>query len=254
MSCLQTQSLAANPGKFLTKKQFPSGFLLLALMMLVFFAGSPLSQAFFSSDVEVFTDEERLLGFTQQKMKNKKHDDERMAGAPIIKKKRESWQNALDNSVADYKAWKSRQKKSIDESSPEYQQDLERKKKYYLKLESERLEYIKERNEKRAQKKKAVKLTEERELGLDEKWDPANFRKRALYFTVTKKKTGSGSGSGPSGSSDFTAPPGDFNPPNSMPPAPDFFEPEIPPPPPPPPPEFDDNIPPPIFDEAPPEF
>lgn len=220
----------------------------------VFIALSVQSFAFFSSDIEVFTDEERLRGFIAQQNKNLSHDKKREAGAAVVKKRRRDWSEALDQSVADYKAWKLRQKKSLDESSPEYASDLNRRKSAAKKMEELERFYVMERNKKQRLKKQNVHLTEEHELGLDQKEEPADFRKRALYFSDKQKKEKNTIGAGASGGVDLNSPPPEFNPPMTQPPAPEFYEPEIPPPPPPPPPEFDEAIPPPIFDDVPPEF
>ncbi len=215
-----------------------------------------IAQAFLSMDIEVFTDEERLMGFAQHNLRNKKYEEDREASSGEIKKKREAWEKDLADSVADYKAWKSRQKEALDESSEEYFNDLNSKKRFDQDLEKERQEYVADRNQRRAQKKATIKLSEEKEYGLDQNPERVEFRKRELYFSDRAKRwekksgmnSGLGSGSGGSGSMDFSAPPPEYNPPTSQPPAPEFFEPEIPPP---PPPEFDESIPPPIFEDSP---
>lgn len=227
------------------------------LIILAFFSISWIAGA------EEYSEEERLLGFTQHYRRNAEIDRERQSGADEVKKKKARWEEELRDSVGEYKDWKSRQAAPLDESSAEYKQDRAFKKEQNHDLEEARVAYIKNRDRERAKRKVTVKLTEEHEYGLDEIVDRVEFRKRALFHSGKDSgrggrggrgsSIGSGSGGG-SGSTDFGAPtpPADFNPPVSAapPPAPEFFEPEIPPPPPPS--EFDESIPPPIFDD--PEF
>lgn len=223
--------------------------------ILVILLTSQVAFSFFRSDIEVFTDEERLKGFAEHNRRKQTFSEERESASGEMKAIRESWQKRLDSSVADYKAWKTRQKQALDESSEEYFEDQGYKKKAKLEFDQLRQEYVAERDKKRAQKKITIKLSEEKEYGLDEKPDRVEYRKRALYFPEllkkNKKTTAGGTLPSGSGSVDFGSPPAEFNPPVSQPPSPEFFEPEIPQPPPPPPPDFDDGIPPPIFDEAP---
>lgn len=212
-------------------------------------AYTPLAQAIFRTDIEVFTDEERLEGFAEHNRKKKKISDEREEHSGEIKQAREVWKKKLDDAVADYKAWKARQKEALDETSEEYVDDLRSKRRFDKELDEAQKEYVAERNRKRAQKKITIKLSEEKEYGLDENPERVEFRKRELYFADRRKKDKNkigGGSSGASGSVDFGTPPPDFNPPLSQPPAPEFFEPDIPPPP-----EFDEAIPPPIFEDTP---
>jgi len=216
------------------------------LLILAFFAfGS-------GAGAEEYSDEERLLGFAQQQRRNAQMDKERESAAGSVKKAREEWDKDLSEAVESYKKWKSRQSAALDESSTEYKQDIEFKKRQDKELEDAQERFVRARNQKRAQKKATVHLTEEHEYGLDEVPDRIDISKRKLYNASAGRGGSSGRGSSAGsggGSTDFATPPPDFNPPASAAPpaAPEFFEPEIPPPPPPA--EFDESIPPPIFDD-----
>ncbi len=207
-------------------------------------------------NAEVFTEEQRLTGFAEHNRKNSVIDQERRSGSAIVTKKRQDWEKSLNNSVQDYKIWKSRQFHAVDESSPEYKEDRAQKKQKKAELEQWRKDYVAKRNLKAQQKKSHVHLTEEEELGLTDKQVRADYRKRALYGAknpwLSGKNAFGGAGTNSSSDSGSAPPPPDFSAPPPPPSGPDFYEPDIPPPPPPEPGTFDEPVPPPIFDD--PEF
>lgn len=209
--------------------------------------------------VEVFNEEQRLEGFAEHQRRNAKMDQEREVGSPEISKKRKAWDEELAKSVDDYKAWKARQNKALDESSPEYAQDRGTKKKVERQLDDFRQDYVIERDRKMRSQKTNIRLTEEHEYGLDEPVLRADIKKRVLYGAKSPWSSGksltSTSAPAPNLGGDYVPPPpppADFGAPQA-PSGPDYYEPDIPPPPPPPDPgSFDEPIPPPIFDD--PEF
>lgn len=204
-------------------------------------------------------DADRLLDFAQHQKNKKKWDEARQSGSTQVKKAREQWQKKSENDVADYKAWKSRQKKAIDETSPEYFSDLKKRIKAQDDLEKLRLEFVKNRKMKDERKKSQVKLSEATEYGLDKQEDLVEFRKRPLYFK--DQKVGVNNSGGSSGAPSFGGGSSfdrgqNFSPPPSAPPPPEFFDSDysnqLPPP---IPSEFDEGMPPPVFDDvAPPPF
>lgn len=217
-------------------------------LLITFILLSSLSAS--AANVEVFSEEERLKGFVQHRRKNAEHDQIRLSGRDEIKKKREAWEEQRTKAVDEYKAWKKRQATRVDESSPEYFEDLAAKKKYAQGHEESRKQYNREQEAQAARRKTNVKLSEAEELGLEAWTDRADVKKRALYGGKPDFNSVRGRGSGiSSGYTDFAPPPApppqDFNQPPPQPP--EFFEPEIPPPPPPP--EFEEPIPPPVFDD-----
>lgn len=200
------------------------------------------------SQAQEYSEEQRLQGFAEHNRKKAVADKEREAGAGEVKKKREEWEKSLAASVGEYKAWKAQQAKGVDESSPEYRQDQEFKKRQARELEEARRQYIKERNAKLARRKSNVKLTEEEELGLENSVNRVADRDRALNGGKPGSSRTSGRPSFNNGSADFGEAPQFNSPPPPPPPTPEFYESEVPPPPPPPP-DFEEPIPPPVFDE-----
>lgn len=210
-----------------------------------------------------FSEEQRLQGFAEHQRKNTKFSEERERFAEEVAKKRQQWEDEIEKSVDDYKAWKARQAKRVDENSPEYEQDRQMKRNVEQQLEDFRVDYVQRRDLKLRAKNNNVKLTEEQEYGLDEPVLRADIKKRVLYgakspWTKGPVTSGGGGGSSPAPNlgGDYTPPPAppptDFGGPPSG--GPEYYEPDIPPPPPPPPDPggFDEPIPPPIFDD--PEF
>ncbi len=203
---------------------------------------------------ESFSEEQRLEGFAEHKRKNAQFEKERLSDVDGVKKSRKVWEEQLQKAVADYKASKNRQSVALDESSPEYKEDLKAKKQRAEELEKFRQEYVRERNLKKAQKNSHIHLTEEEELGLIEKDQRVDIAKRSLYggggSSAHSFNSGRGGRNTRGGTTDFAPPPSDFSPPPPPPASPEFYEPEIPPPPPPPPMEFEEPIPPPVFDDG----
>lgn len=205
--------------------------------------------AVFLSSAAVFADEsleeQRLEGFAQHNSQNASFSKRREAKSDEVKIDRQNWETERLKSLSEYKNSKSRQAQSINESSPQYQQDVEFKQKQSIELETSRKEFVAERNLKRQQKKKHIQLSESEELGLDDNPDRVEISKRALYGGkpdyVGKIDFSGGSAAGGARGAPAPAAP------------PPFFEPEAPPPPPPmaplPEPVFEDAIPPPIFDD-----
>jgi hypothetical protein len=220
--------------------------------MRIFFFALILLSLSAKSFAEEFSEEERLKGFAQHQQRNKEFSAKREAAADAVQKKRDEWEKQRQASVPEYKEWKAKQKQSLDETSPEYFEDLKQKKAQDLKLEEARKAYVKERDAKRAQRKATIKLTEEEEYGLNENPPRVDYRNRKPYGGKPSGRGGSFPSSR-SGSIDFgNAPPAhsnEFGTSPPPPPTPEFFEPEIPPPPPPPPPEFEEPVPPPVFDD-----
>ena len=220
------------------------------LLILAFWVGASSARA------EEYSEEERLLGFAQHQRRNAEMDKERQSGAGEMKKNRAEWEENLQQSVQEYRDWKSRQAAALDEKSPEYKADVAFKKSQDKEHDEAQERFVRERDRNRAQRKITVRLTEEHEYGLDEPIERVPIDRRKLYGSNTSSGRGSrfspGGRAGGGGSTDFGVPapppPPDFNPPTSATqPAPEFYEPEIQQPPQPE--EFDENIPPPIFED-----
>lgn len=224
-------------------------------LLLIFFLGSLLAEAQEQDFSQVFTEEQRLMGFAQHNQVNRDSDQVRESGVNVVKKERVEWSEHLRSAIQEYRDWKARQAQSLDEKSPEYKEEKQNQRRKIKEHEEFQAEYVKERNRQLAKRNSNVRLTEEHEYHLDDLVVRADIKNRALYggkvswMKAAKSSAGSsGSSSGSRGGSTQSSP--DFAPP---PPAsgPDFYEPEVPPPPPEPG-TFDDAIPPPIFDD--PEF
>ena len=209
-----------------------------------------------------FSEEQRLKGFYFHQKFNQQFEAYRTSGAITVKKNRQLWDQMMSQTLPEYKLQKAKQKKTIDDTSPEYHRDLNKKNEYGAWLNNARKRYIVARELAKSKRKKSVRLSEEEEYDLLKVKERVDFEKRALYSgKIAKSKSDSGS-SRPSGNSGGSPAPGFEStpaPPPPPPPAPgDFYEPDIPPPPPPPMPMpmdgggFEDSVQPPIFDE--PEF
>ena len=203
----------------------------------------------FSAFGQEISEEDRLKGFAEHKRKQEAFDQQRQVGTDDVKKKREAWEKEREKAVEPYKVWKSKQVTAPDENSPEYKQDLAIKEKREQEHEKARLEYVRQRDAKRARKQSNIRLSEEEEYDLST--DLSN------RVDSRKRKNAEGRGGGSSGrtsspgmgSADFGSPPPiDYSSPPPPPPPPEFYEPEIQPPPPPDA-DFGDPIPPPVFDE-----
>ncbi len=196
---------------------------------------------------ETVSELERLRGFAQHNQGNQEFDRKRLQDVDEIKKKRQQWEETLQQAVSEHKAAKQKQAQALTETSPEYQNDLAEKRKKDSELEQARIEYIKQRNAQKAQRQSTVHLSEEEELGLNlqaERVDPAK-----RHYSGGRPSS-SGRSSSP-GNADFNTPPSDYlppPPPPPPPPLPEFYESDGPAPIPPPP-EFDEPIPPPVFDD-----
>lgn len=203
---------------------------------------------------QVFTEEQRLLGFAQHNRVNRDSDRTREAGAAEIKRKKTEWDQHLQDAVKDYKEWKKRQAQSLDEKSSEYRLEKENQRQQIKASEEAQASYVRERNRRLAKQKTRVLLTEEQEYHLDEVVDRAEIKNRTLFggqapWLKDMKPSEPGSSSGVSAPSapSYSGSPPPPPPPNEA----NFYEPEIPPPPPPMPFDGFDEPPPPMpFDES----
>lgn len=215
-------------------------------------------------------DKVRLEGWEAHQALQQRLDAQRLSDQRNIQKSRDNWEALKNKNLIDYRAAKKREKAALDESSPEFKEDLRIRAEDLARTEKRRKDYVQRRDEIRRASRSAVKLTEETELALDQDLPRIAWEKRNLFGEKAKGKVAGGSSSsGPSGrsggnsggGSDYIPPAFDQAPPPmpTTPPA-EYFEPDIPPPPPPglpdggfdpAPPAMDDIAPPPppVFDD-----
>lgn len=211
----------------------------------------------------------RVKGFNDYQKFNKRHDDEREAGAGAVKQSREQWEEKLAAAIPLQKAAEEKKAKTLTENSPEYFEDLKVKENEARKQREQAEQYSAEK--KRQEAGYVNLLSEAREYGLYPEPERIDWRKRTMYAGDGRRagsspigggRSGRGGGSatsgfvrppdfgggGPEGSEGFVPPPPPTQSGFEGGGGPDFFEPDIPPP---PPPEggFDEDIPPPIFDD-----
>lgn len=218
----------------------------------IFFVGSIIS-LFFCHSERAFAEEDleaqRLRGFYEQKQKNEKSDLLRLSTADEVTRAREKWEKDRELSIVEYKKEKLSQRKRIDEDSPQYYENLEKRVKRLEDRENDRVDFVKDRSRYLSQKK-GVRLSEMVEYGLNVKSERIDPKKREeLYNKIAKSGSTAGKSSGYSGGG-FSPSSGGAPPPIPAPSTPpEFFDGEIPPPPPPPLDGFDEPPPPPIFDD-----
>lgn len=194
-------------------------------------------------------DLERLRGFGSDLRLKRDLETERMSDVDEIKKNEAIWEKKKNDALKEYQAARAHLKARLDETSPEYREDLSEKMKAAKELEMERREYVDERERRQREERATITLTEERELGIDKDDSRVEWSKRKFFSKAGTSFSGSGGrfSDSPGGSAGEMPPPEFMNAP-PPPPPPDFYEePPIPPPPP-----FDDGAippPPPVFDE-----
>jgi hypothetical protein len=200
----------------------------------------------------LFSESQRLKGFQEKQKANKNFDKARESGAADVRKSKAKWDEQQKKAIIQHQIDRKKQKKSVDDTGPEYKADREVRYKKWEAQQARQRQYSEQRKRAR-EKAEAVKLSPETEYGLDQDKDRADPEKRSLYGKtnwMSKFKLGTTGSGGPTGSSG-----GSYVPPSYSesapppPPAPEFFEPDIPPPPPPPMGDFDEIPPPPIIDD-----
>ncbi len=201
---------------------------------------------------DLFTDEERLLGFQEHKKAAREFEKKRQQGADEIRQQRLKFEKERQAGLPDYLKQKELEKRLFEEMSEWYYKDQKQKDEMDLQLEKARRKYVADRDAAKKRKQSKVRLTEEEEYDIPDRRERVDPKLRVLYGAKSKFSSGSAQSGGSSGGG-FTPPSSgnDFIPPPPPPPPPEFnppqefFEPDMMPP---PPPTFDD-MPPPIFEE-----
>lgn len=231
------------------------------VLMILLLASGPIG----ARQVNSKEDLERLRGFGAHLQLDRDLERERLSDVGDIRKERTLWERQKNLALREHMVQRARLKAKLDESSPEFREDLTEKKQAKRELDQARRNFVRERDQRRREERATIALTEERELSLDKDPTRVDWKKRR-FFTVAGGSPGSGSGGNSGGGGRFSGsaggalgevPPPEFTGNIPPPPPPDFYDAEPPPPPPPMdgafPGGFDDPIPPPVFDD-PPEF
>ena len=206
-------------------------------------------------DVDSKADLERLRGFGDDVRGKRDLEKERLSDVDEVKIKREAWEKQKNQALEEYKVERAKSKARLDETSPEFREDLKEKNDHNREQELSQKNFIEIRRRLRQEEGATITLTESHEFGLDSERERVDWKKRQFFAGTGNKKSGGPSGpsmpgpssgrfSGSPGGSSGEMPPPEFMGSVPPPPPPDFYESE------PPPPFTGDNMTPPPFDEA----
>lgn len=183
---------------------------------------------------ELEFDVQRRNDFSSYKKQNGLFEKEREKGLSLFLEEQEKWDITREKGIAEQRALRA-QEKHMDESGPEYQEDLRKKMQYEKSQEVARKRHVQTRDQIQNIFQHKVKVSEEDELDIYNDRPRYSLRARGKNKWVSQGSKSGGS-SGSSGSSGFLPSPGgsvyDYPPPQATEYVPtDNFE-ELPPPPP----------------------